>query len=170
MMCILNGLGRDYDNFVISAYNREVSFTFAEIKARLLNHEQWIHEQQHDQSSQFDSQNASAFYGRNVQNGNGFGSNKNKNRGSKPPVQFKNSTYHIGSSSHSHTSGDGNRRTSMYFSQVECQICRKTGHYASRCFFRYAPPKPVPPTANVAIKFNHMSQLINHNKTFRNFK
>lgn len=64
-MHVLNGLGREFDNFVIAAQNREHPFTFAELNPRLLNHEQWLVAQHQDTQSMFDSQNPSAFYGKN---------------------------------------------------------------------------------------------------------
>lgn len=42
MTYTLNGVGREYDNFVISTQNRDVPFTFGALKSRLIQHKQWI--------------------------------------------------------------------------------------------------------------------------------
>ncbi|XP_026429243.1 uncharacterized protein LOC113325254 [Papaver somniferum] len=154
-MYVLNGLGRAYDNFVISANNRETPFTFAELKPRLMNHEQWLLDKEQDMSINFDSQHPSAFYSRN---GNNFGGG-NKNKPKFNPNNFVNSQFQSGSSSNSNSQGgynggysggvpkmggpsnSGGRRTQIDFSKVECQICRKFGHFANRCYYRYASDK-----------------------------
>lgn len=47
----------------------------------------------------------------------------------------------IGSSSATADASDGfSGKTHIDYSTIECQICRKKGHFASKCFFRYAPP------------------------------
>ncbi|XP_026440696.1 uncharacterized protein LOC113339675 [Papaver somniferum] len=75
VMYVLNGLGREFDSFVISAQYTDVPFTFAERKPRLLNHEQWLVDQHKDTSLIFDTQNSYALYSRNGNNGrnNGYG-------------------------------------------------------------------------------------------------
>ncbi|RZC62572.1 hypothetical protein C5167_024320 [Papaver somniferum] len=124
-MCVLNGLSRTYDNFVISANNRETPFTFAELKPRLLNHEQWLLDQEQDMSNNFDPQHPSAFCSRNINHFGGGAGNKGKPKSSYG--NFMSSQYQSGSSSSSST--------------VERQICRKFGHFANRCYYRYAPDK-----------------------------
>lgn len=68
-MYALNGLGREYDNFVISAQNRETPFTFAELKARFLNHAQWLHDQEQKVSNGFDIDRSSSFFSKSVNSG-----------------------------------------------------------------------------------------------------
>ncbi|XP_026443507.1 uncharacterized protein LOC113343582, partial [Papaver somniferum] len=76
-MYVLNVLGRDYDNFVVAAHNRKVPYTFAELKPRLLNHEQWLLEQHQDSSFVFETQLPTSLYSRNGNSGNGRGKSKN---------------------------------------------------------------------------------------------
>lgn len=42
VMYVLNGLGRDYDNFVIFIQNRENPLSFGDLKEKILTHEQWL--------------------------------------------------------------------------------------------------------------------------------
>ncbi|XP_026459452.1 putative uncharacterized protein DDB_G0289263 [Papaver somniferum] len=101
IMFLLNGLGSEYDVFVFSSQNRETPYTFGEIKARLLSHEQFLSERQHQSTNLYDDQTTTAFYGRNSSNDynnnrrNG-GYTKNGNGGS-----YKNIQYQHGSSSNS---------------------------------------------------------------------
>ncbi|XP_026450662.1 uncharacterized protein LOC113350755 [Papaver somniferum] len=149
MVYILNGLGRAYDNFVISAQNRETSFTFVEIKPRSLSHEQWLTDKAQDISMTFDSQHPSAFYGRNVSNSDGGGKPKYKSNNqhtsnfknnqytsrsdSRASLNFKNSKFHAGSGSapgnfDKSFGENGATRPHIEFSKFECQICRCFGH------------------------------------------
>ncbi|XP_026420737.1 uncharacterized protein LOC113316800 isoform X2 [Papaver somniferum] len=142
VMYVLHGLGREFDTFVVAAQNRETPFTFAELKPRLLNHEQWIIEQHQDSSTIFD-QHPTTLYGKNGNGGNNFsghgrGKPKNNGYGNFKPNNVFHSKSNPGQGS---TSGQGNGTGSRRdFSCVDCQICRKKGHYDSRCYFRYHPP------------------------------
>ncbi|XP_026384828.1 uncharacterized protein LOC113280419 [Papaver somniferum] len=139
-MYVLNGRGRAYDTFVISAQNRETPYTFDELKARLLTREQWLGAQNQDYGSILD--NPSTFYGRNF------------------------TTDGAGSTSSSAYASDGGSTSRPFvdFSTAECQICRKTGHYATRYFFRYhpSPSSESKSTANVAqVETAYSSMTIN---------
>lgn len=152
---VLNGLGREYNNFVISAHNREVTLTFGEIKARLINHQQWMKDQDSKMSSLFDTQN-SVMYNKNTQ----YGGHNKKN--GKMKGTFKNNTFVQGSNSSGGSSGgfngtgtspgngfssggsrNGNEisgdANTIDWSTVECQIFIRRGHSASRCYYRYTP-------------------------------
>lgn len=87
VMYTLNGLGRDFTQFVITAQHRETPYKFVELHSRLVHHEQWMKNQEHDSNNVFDSTNApSAFYsnfnrGSNNDRGNSSGRHNNSNRG-----------------------------------------------------------------------------------------
>ncbi|XP_026419753.1 uncharacterized protein LOC113315711 [Papaver somniferum] len=169
VMYVLNGLGREFDTFVIAAQNRENLFSFTELKPRLLNHEQWLLEQQTTSNNIYDTHHQYAFYSKNGNtntfSGNGRGKSKNNgnfNGNFKPNSDYSSRNtgngYYQGSTSsqgngfyQGSTSSQGNGSSSQgngigsnggrrYFSSVDCQICRKKGHYASKCYFRYHPP------------------------------
>ncbi|XP_026419387.1 uncharacterized protein LOC113315308 [Papaver somniferum] len=141
IMHVLNGLGREYDTFIISAQNKDNPYTFSELKARLLTHEQWLFDQDRDTTGIYDSQHNSGLYARNGNSNSGNSYNANggkKKNGSNFPYgrgngnksgqygsSFSNiqGNYDPGSSS---TSTGGSRRFDL--SQVDCQICRKKGH------------------------------------------
>ncbi|XP_026459878.1 uncharacterized protein LOC113360598 [Papaver somniferum] len=112
IMFLLNGLGSEYDVFVVSSQNRETPYTFGEIKARLLSHEKFLSERQHQSTKLYDEQTVTAFYGRNGSTGynnnrkNG-GYNKNDNGGS-----YKNIQYQQGSISNSSNGQSLNESTS----------------------------------------------------------
>ncbi|XP_026383551.1 uncharacterized protein LOC113279050 [Papaver somniferum] len=97
VMSVLNGLGREFDSFVVDAQNRDVPFTFAELKPRLLNHKQWVLSQQQETASIFDDQQHSVMFSRNMNSGyNG----KNKSKVSNGSNYFKsNSSFKTGQSS-----------------------------------------------------------------------
>lgn len=61
VMYVLNGLGRDYDNFVISVQNRENPLSFADLKAKLATHEQWLKDHHLETAAALDSVSSSAF-------------------------------------------------------------------------------------------------------------
>lgn len=116
-------------------------------------------------TTMFDNQNPSAVYGKNTSSSGGNG--KKNNNHNKNKANFKNSVYSSGSSSgsgnsssgHSGGSSGGNsghnsghvvgnsghnfRQSSGSFdwSTVECQGCKRTWHYASRCYYRYQPDR-----------------------------
>ncbi|XP_026428256.1 uncharacterized protein LOC113324142 [Papaver somniferum] len=69
MMFVMNGLSSDYDVFVISSQNRETPYTFGELKEKLLSHEQFLDERQHQHQNVYDEQNTIAMYARNNSNG-----------------------------------------------------------------------------------------------------
>ncbi|XP_026378223.1 myb-like protein I [Papaver somniferum] len=102
IMHILNGLGRDFNNFIISSQNREVPFTFVEIKARLISHQQWLKDQDSEMNTMFYSQNASDMYGKNTNSG------KKNNNFNKNKSNFKNNVYSNGSGSSSSGSSGNN--------------------------------------------------------------
>ncbi|XP_026410780.1 uncharacterized protein LOC113306004 [Papaver somniferum] len=117
---VLNGLDREFDTYIVVAQNKETSFTFAEIKPRLLNHKQWLIEQQHDSSITYDAQHPTAFYDRNGPsysfNGNGRGKPRHngnnesfkpsgsRNNGNGP---YQGSTSYQGNGSYSSYHGNG---------------------------------------------------------------
>ncbi|XP_026379996.1 uncharacterized protein LOC113274813 isoform X1 [Papaver somniferum] len=127
-MYVLNVLGREYDSFVTAAHNRGMPFSFAELKPRLLNHEQWLIDQQQDSTMLFEAQIPSAFYSRNgnssnVYVGNGRGKSKgNFKNGQGQNNGYKNSQGYNNSSAQANgNSGQatGGRRD---LSNVDCQI------------------------------------------------
>lgn len=78
-MYTLNGVGREYDNFVVSTQNRDVPFTFNELRSRLIHHEQWLSTQEADLTKSLDSAMNSAFFTKTT-----FNPSTSKNTSSKP--------------------------------------------------------------------------------------
>ncbi|XP_026435166.1 uncharacterized protein LOC113332880 [Papaver somniferum] len=139
MMFVMNGLSSDYDMFVVSSQNRETPYTFGELKARLLSHEQFLVERRHRHTHVYDNQNT-ALYAK----GNSTGYNNNRRNGNGNGGNFRNSQYQSGSGSanatNSQSNSHGNGRPYVEYSKLFYQICKKKGHLATRCFFRYHPP------------------------------
>lgn len=165
IMHVINSLGREYDNFVISVQNRDTPYTFGELKARFLTHEQWLYDQERDTSTSFYVTNTSGLYARggNISSRNSYSNHSNVNKkkngsnfylcnrwkyGRGNGNRNNGSTYHTGSTSYGSQGNTDTRNGSTStgesrrfdLSQVDCQICRKKIHYASRCHFRYYPP------------------------------
>lgn len=61
VMYVLNGLGRDYDNFVVAVQNRENELSFADLKAKLTTHEQWLKEHHLETAAALEYVSSSAF-------------------------------------------------------------------------------------------------------------
>ncbi|KAI3904097.1 hypothetical protein MKW92_026135 [Papaver armeniacum] len=108
VMHILNGLGRDYDNVVIVIHNLETQISFADMKAKLLTHEQWLKAQQLETYVALESVTNSTFFStKSFASGSGSSrsvrSNDSASRSDRPPSPW------------------------IDYSTVECQICKKTG-------------------------------------------
>ncbi|XP_026384414.1 uncharacterized protein LOC113279998 [Papaver somniferum] len=88
MMFVMNGLGPEYDVFVISSQNRETPYSFGELKAKLLSHEQFLSERQHHHTTVYDAQNVTAKHSRNNSNGHNR-RNGNGNDGNYRPSQYQ---------------------------------------------------------------------------------
>lgn len=59
----LNDVGREYDSFIISTQNRDLPITFAALKSRLIQHEQWSAAQHSDISESLDTpMNSASFF------------------------------------------------------------------------------------------------------------
>lgn len=116
VMYVLNGLGRDYDNFVIFIQNRENPLSFGDLKEKILTHEQWLKAQHVETSVALESVTNSAFFTKKFSPSTS-GSSKSAStpepvktndapfRSNKPPYQW------------------------IDFSAVECQICKKKGKH-----------------------------------------
>lgn len=93
VMHILNGLGRDYDKFVIVIHNRETQISFADLKAKLLTHEQWLKAQHLETSVALESVTNSAFFStKSFASSSGSSrsdrSNDSTSRSARPPSQW----------------------------------------------------------------------------------
>ncbi|KAI3935864.1 hypothetical protein MKW92_042353 [Papaver armeniacum] len=122
VMYVLNGLGRDYDNFVISIHNRETPISFADLKAKVLTHEQWLKAQHLETTISLDSITNSLF---SLTRPLHLGSTR------------MHMVLHLGSYDHSTSRHDRPPSQWIDYSNVECQICIRTGHSAGRCPYRY---------------------------------
>lgn len=85
VMYTLNGLGREYNQFVITSQHHETPYNFSELRSRFIHHEQWLKNQDQDSTNALDSTNApSAFYsssGRGNNSGRGHNSVRSNNFG-----------------------------------------------------------------------------------------
>lgn len=128
IMYTLNGVGREYDNFVITAQNKDVPFSFGALRSRLIQHEQWLASHDSDLTKSLDSVMNSAFFTKNT-------FHKDKASTSSTDTSFNTS------------SKDKPRKNTPTpykitdFSNITCQICKKNGHTASKCYYRYTQPK-----------------------------
>ncbi|KAL5739932.1 hypothetical protein ACOSQ2_029112 [Xanthoceras sorbifolium] len=131
LMCILSGLGSDYNPFIISVTSVPHSYSIAEITSLLLTHEARM-----DQTSHFETLSANIAASKK---GNGQVNfvNKSSHQQSgqfpKPANQSQGgyNNYNGG------RKGRGRGRNSYTNNRPPCQICHRTGHGAYRCYYRF---------------------------------
>ncbi|KAI3985517.1 hypothetical protein MKX01_033831 [Papaver californicum] len=110
-MHILNGLGSVYNDFVVAVQTRDTELSFADLKSRLINHEQWLQNQQSETKALSDHSNPSIHF----------------TKRNKPPYRspFR----------------DKQQHKFVDYPRMDCQIRRQMGHSATTCRFCYAPSR-----------------------------
>ncbi|KAJ4793324.1 polyprotein [Rhynchospora pubera] len=160
VLTILNGLGSEFNPFVaaVTATNRSEVITFSDLHGMLLSHEALLNSQMTVSSSTpsaFFTNPASGSasnYPNPKHNGSGnrgrggpLVSQPNNSTGSicfPPPIPFSGTT-----SSYQHQTPLPNSTQETSSTQRQCQICKKYGHIAKQCRWRYQPDPSYQPRA-----------------------
>ncbi|TXG67706.1 hypothetical protein EZV62_008981 [Acer yangbiense] len=134
IMYILGGLGAEYDSFVIPITSMPNTYSVPEITALLMYHEARI--EQHTQTEVVSVNMVSNNQGFTcVQSGQGSG-----NFGQISCGQFNEQNNNKGGGrgyQNGCRRGRGRERYNNSNRQTQCQICRRLGHSAPRCYYRF---------------------------------
>ncbi|KAJ1700890.1 hypothetical protein LUZ63_000669 [Rhynchospora breviuscula] len=177
VLAVLDGLGTEYNSFIVAVNSRHTPISFLEVQSLLLSHETLLQSQQPQTVALPSSTHPTAFYAHNQSNnhrppGNqsrGGRSFKTRGVAPRPPQhsfrpRFPNSQPLLPTPSFSGTGTRSSSDNSSQSSTETCQICYKRGHTARACWWRcdmrytddIAPsqvastPPPPPPQAHVA--------------------
>ncbi|KAJ4749591.1 polyprotein [Rhynchospora pubera] len=168
VLTILNGLGPEFNPFVaaVTATNRNEAMTIADLHGMLLSHEALINGQMATSSAvpsaffaqQFNNPTRPFNQGQTMVFSNPRNNNRNRGGSSQsnstqehfrfpPPVSYPDSA---SSSTSQNTFFSTTSNTQPSNNQRQCQICKKYGHVAKQCRWRYQPdpsyqPRPSQP-------------------------
>jgi len=123
---ILNGLDYEYNPFVSSMLGRSDPITLSDLLSQLLAYDLRLEMYQGD--GQYQSSINAA--------GRGRGGN-NRNRGGNNRGRINGRGGEQGQSRGNPSPGSGPPKQGGQTSRLRCQICKKVGHEANRCWYRY---------------------------------
>ncbi|KAK0581378.1 hypothetical protein LWI29_013065 [Acer saccharum] len=145
IMYILNGLGPEYDPFVIPVTSLQTSYSMAEITTLLLTHEaRFEQHSQHESLSvnlaatgpNYNQYKKGSSCAQFAFSGAHFGFGRGNTQGSNQTCSGSNRGYfHV---NNSYGGRRGRERGRNNNNQSQCQICHRLGHTAQKCYYRFS--------------------------------